>query len=100
MVTLRDYPDLRARRWANHWPWRLDIICRHGHRKGHTQQLEVLLPAADLVRLAGAQLQEVARPLGFPHQVEGLPILLEYRPVGVVPANGGVNYELPGQLHE
>jgi hypothetical protein len=40
----------------------------------------VLQPAADFVRLNGAEFEEVARALGLAHEVERLPVMLEDGP--------------------
>ena len=60
----------------------------------------MLLPAADLVGLVCAQLQEVPRALGLADQVERLAVVLEDGPVGVVLADGRVDLEPAGQLDE
>jgi len=60
----------------------------------------VALPAPDLVGLAGAQLEEVARSLRLADQVERPPVVLDDGPVGVVLARGRINLEPAGQLHE
>src|SRR5690606_14461507 len=66
----------------------------------HPECLEVPLPAADVVGLAGPQLQEVARALGLTDQVEWPAVLLQDRPVGVVLADRRIDLEPARQLDE
>jgi hypothetical protein len=59
-----------------------------------------LFPAADLVRFAGAELQEVLRALGLPDQMHSVVIVLHDGPVGVVFADRGVDLKPAGQFGE
>ena len=58
------------------------------------------LATTDLVSLAGPQLQEVARCLGFTYQIERLAILLQDGPVRVVFAYRCVDLEPAREFNE
>ena len=60
----------------------------------------MLLPAADFVRFRRSEFEKIPRALGFSDQVNSFVVVFENRPVRVVFADGGIDFEPAGKFHE
>src|SRR3989442_15467417 len=78
----------------------LYLIRADRHREGNPDRLEVPLPASDLVRLAGAKLEELSCTLRLTHEIKHLSVVLHDSPVGVVLADRRVDLEPARELNE
>ena len=78
----------------------LYLVRGYDDRERHAEGLEVSWPQRTLSASLVRSFRKSLRALGFAHQVEGLAVVLQDGPVGVVLADRRVDLEPAGQLHE